>query len=424
MNVYDSSRIKDLLTSLGCISTKIIEEADIIILNTCNVREKATEKVYSDLGRINKMFKKRKKTATVIVSGCVAQTEGKKIFQRAPWVNIVVGPQAYHTLPKLIGQLSYAKRHLTNLDLNQNEKFEELPKPSKPSTVSAFITIQEGCNKFCRYCTVPYTRGREFSRPLEEIYREAMHLVSKGAVEIFLLGQNVNAYRDLSSGNELVLVDLINKIATLDKVKRIRYMTSHPLDMSDALIDAHGSIDKLMPQLHLPVQSGSNKILKAMNRRHTSEHYLKIIDKLRQARTDICFSSDIIVGYPGETEKDFQDTLAILEEVRFAQVYSFKYSPRPNTPAAELSQLPEEIKTERLRQLQALTRKHQDEFNAMRLNKNLDVLITNKGKRPGQATGFSQYLQSVVIEDGAKHIGNIIQVKINKILSNTLKGEI
>lgn len=423
MNVYDSSRIKDLLISIGCFSTNVIEEADIIILNTCNVREKATEKVYSDLGRINKMLKKHQKTAITIVSGCIAQAEGKKIFQRAPWVNIVVGPQAYHKLTDLIDQLSHTKNHLINLDLNQNEKFEELTLPQFSSTASAFITIQEGCNKFCRYCTVPYTRGREFSRPLEDIYREVMHIVSNGAIEIFLLGQNVNAYKDLSSGNKRVLVDLINKIAEIDEVKRIRYMTSHPLDMSDALINAHGNIEKLMPQLHLPVQSGSNKILKEMNRRHTTEQYLTIIDKLRKARPDICFSSDIIVGYPGETEKDFQGTLDTLKTVKFTQVYSFKYSPRIGTPAAELPQISEGIKTERLAQLQALTRKHQDEFNASSLDKILDVLITNKGKRHGQVTGFSQYLQSVAIDNGDKYFGKIVQAKITKVLSNTLKGE-
>ena len=369
------------------------------------------------------MLKKLDKTAVVIVSGCVAQTEGKEIFQRAPWVNIVVGPQAYHTIPELIAQLSYTKKHLINLNLNQNEKFEALPTLKTSSSASAFVTIQEGCNKFCRYCTVPYTRGREFSRPLDEVYKEILNLVERGAVEIFLLGQNVNAYRDLSSGDEATLLDLINKVAEFDKVKRIRYMTSHPLDMSHELIEAHGTIEKLMPQLHLPVQSGSDKILKDMNRRHTVKRYLEIIDKLKQARLDICFSSDIIVGYPGETEEDFQDTLDILEAVKFSLVYSFKYSPRPNTPAAELPQVPEEIKTERLARLQALARKHQDEFNAASLNKKLDVLITNKGKRPGQVTGFSQYLQSVAIDDAEKYFGKIVSVKINKILANSLKGK-
>ena len=423
MNIYDSSRMKALLDSREYLSTKVIEEADIIILNTCNIREKATEKVYSDLGRIKKMLKKQKRQAIVIVSGCVAQAEGKEIFKRAPWVQIVVGPQAYHKLLELIDQLSYTQKYAANLSLEQNEKFGALPL-SQDSSASAFITIQEGCNRFCKYCTVPYTRGREFSRPIEDIYQETLRLVSKGAVEIFLLGQNVNAYCDVSGDKNRSLLNLIKEIASIERVQRIRYMTSHPVDMTDDLIAAHGSIAKLMPQLHLPVQSGSDTILKAMNRRHTAKKYLETIDKLKRARPDICISSDIIVGYPGETEEDFQDTLALIESVKFSQVYSFKYSPRSGTPAATLSQIPEEIKDQRLQRLQALTRIHQREFNTMALDKTLEVLLTNKGKLSGQLTGFSQYLHSVVLDNTAELLGKIVPVKINKILSNSLKGDI
>ena len=423
MNEYDSSKIKTLLEIYGCIATDKIEDADIIVLNTCNIREKASEKVYSELGRIRKTTEKKNTNSIIIVAGCVSQAEGSKIFKRAPWVNIVVGPQSYHTLPDMINKISYNKKHLYNLEFKQKEKFDSLPAPKNSSSISAHITIQEGCNKFCKFCCVPYTRGREFSRPLEEIYREALGLSSIGAKEVFLLGQNVNAYRDKSSKN-YSLADLIKEISTIDNIKRIRYTTSHPNDMSEDLIEAHGNVEKLMPQLHLPFQSGSDKILKHMNRRHTAEEYLEIIDKLKKARPDICFSTDIIVGYPGETEEDFQDTLNIIKKVKFPQVYSFKYSIRPGTPAAKMEQIPEEIKNDRLQRLQAMTKKHQAEFNNKALNKTLNVLLTKKGRYNNQATGFSQYMHPISVDDAEKYLGQIISVKINKILSNTLKGDI
>lgn len=424
MNIYDSSRIKILLELHKCLPTDQIDDADIIVLNTCHIREKAAEKVYSDLGRIRKTINKKTTNTIVVVAGCVAQAEGKKIFNRAPWVNIVVGPQSYHTLPELINKISYKDKQLYDLDFKQEEKFDALPTLKTSSPALAYLTIQEGCNKFCKYCIVPYTRGREFSRPLEKIYQEALNLASKGAIEIYLLGQNVNAYKDKSSEKHNSLADLIKKIASIDEVKRIRYMTSHPNDMSEDLIETHGSIEKLMPHLHLPVQSGSDKVLKHMNRRHTAEKYLKVIDKLKKARPDICFSSDMIVGYPEETEEDFQDTLKIIEAVKYSQVYSFKYSPRTGTPAAKMVQIPEEIKNDRLQRLQSLTRTYQENFNKTALNKTFDVLVTNKGKYENQVAGFSPYMHSVAIDDAKKHLGQIVTVKINKILSNSLKGNI
>ncbi len=424
MNVYDSSRMIGLLKVHGAVPTEIMKEADIVILNTCNIREKAAEKVYSDLGRIKKMMDKQARKAIIVVSGCVAQAEGDDIFKRSPYVDIVVGPQAYHKLPELISKLSAGEKHLTSLGFTKNEKFDELPIITHASSASEYVTIQEGCNKFCSYCIVPYTRGREFSRPVEDIYKEVLELVSKGAVEVFLLGQNVNAYADKSSGKSRYLVDLMEKISSIDELKRIRYMTSHPIDMSQELIAAHGSMEKLMPQLHLPVQSGSDKILKNMKRLHTVEQYLEKIDSLRKTRPDICFSSDMIVGYPGETEEDFQKTLEIIEKVRYSQVYSFKYSPRTGTPAARMEQIPEEVKKERLQRLQSLTNIHHAEFNAKALNATLDVLVTNKGNLAGQVTGFSQYTHSVVIDDADEYFGKIVQVKINKLLTNSLKGSV
>jgi tRNA-2-methylthio-N6-dimethylallyladenosine synthase len=424
MNVYDSSRMKALLKSYGGSETEAVEESDIIILNTCNIREKATEKVYSDLGRIKKMMEKRNRKAAVIVSGCVAQAEGDDIFKRSPWVDIVVGPQAYHKLPELISSLSQGNRHLSSLEFTKNKKFEELPVIKNASSASEYVTIQEGCNKFCKYCVVPYTRGREFSRPFEEVYTEILQFVEKGAIEIFLLGQNVNAYRDKSTGKNLYLVDLLKRISEIKQVKRIRYMTSHPIDMSDDLIEAHGYLDKLMPQLHLPVQSGSDAILKHMNRLHTIKRYMDIMDKLKKANPNIRISSDIIVGYPGETEEDFQKTLDVINEVQFSHVYSFKYSPRPGTPAARLAQIPEDIKKERLKRLQALTNAHRKKFNEMALNQNLEVLVTNRGKRPGQVIGFSKNLHTVTIDKAENYFGKLINVKINKIISNSLIGEI
>jgi tRNA-2-methylthio-N6-dimethylallyladenosine synthase len=424
MNVYDSSRMKALLKSYGGTETESIEESNIIILNTCNIREKATEKVYSDLGRIKKMMEKRNRKAAVIVSGCVAQAEGNEIFKRSPWVDIVVGPQAYHKLPELISSLSQGNKHLSSLEFTKNKKFEELPVIKNASSASEYVTIQEGCNKFCKYCVVPYTRGREFSRPFEEVYNEILQFVEKGAIEIFLLGQNVNAYRDKSTGKNLYLVDLLKRISEIKQVKRIRYMTSHPIDMSDDLIEAHGYLDKLMPQLHLPVQSGSDAILKHMNRLHTIKRYMDIMDKLKKAKPNIRVSSDIIVGYPGETEEDFQKTLDIINEVQFSHVYSFKYSPRPGTPAARLAQIPEDIKKERLKRLQDLTNAHKKKFNEMALNQNLEVLVTNRGKRPGQVIGFSHNLHTVTIDKAENYFGKLINVKINKIISNSLIGEI
>jgi len=425
MNTYDSIRIGDLLKPFGYKTTEVIEDADMIVLNTCHIREKATEKVYSKLGRIRDMKQQLGKDIIIVVAGCVGQAEGEEIFKRAPWVNIVVGPQSYQNLPELLAKLARDNKHVWDLDFAEESKFDNLPESLRPQGPSAFLSIQEGCDKFCKFCCVPYTRGAEFSRPMEQIYREALIIASHGSKEITLLGQNVNAYHGTGlDGKQSSLADLIRYIEKIDSIKRIRYTTSHPYDMTEDLIEAHGSVAKLMPFLHLPVQSGSNKILKDMNRKHDVETYLAIIEKLRKVRPGIAFSSDFIVGYPGETEKDFQGTLELVKSVNFAQAYSFKYSPRPGTPASILDQVAEEEKSERLQRLQALINDQQSAFNEKSVGKVFDVLMEKQGKYEGQYSGKTEYMQTVNMQNASEFIGKIVKAKIIKASANSLQGEL
>jgi len=431
MNVYDSIKMKELLDPFGFESTDDMNEADMIILNTCHIREKASEKMYSELGRVKKIKDKRllsnQADMIIVVAGCVAQAEGEEIFARAPYVDIVVGPQSYHTLPELVAKLARSEKHLIDLDFVEEEKFDNLPTQYSDQGASAFVSIQEGCDKFCTFCVVPYTRGAEFSRVPEEVYRESMVLVTKGAKEIHLLGQNVNAYHGKSSNGDKVfsLADLIRHLSTIRGLERIRYTTSHPRDMNDDLISTHGQIDQLMPFLHLPVQSGSNKVLKMMNRKHTREEYFAIIDKLRTVRPDIVLSSDFIVGFPGETDEDFADTMDLVKRVRYGQCYSFKYSPRPGTPAAIKEQVPEAVKTERLMILQSELAKQQLEFNESCVGKTLPVLFQKEGKYSDHIVGKTPYMQSAYVENAEKSLlGKIVNVKITKALATSVAGEL
>lgn len=429
MNVYDSIRIGDVLKPFGYKVTEEIADADMVVLNTCHIREKAAEKVYSELGRIRDLKNERKelsgKDMIIVVGGCVGQAEGEEIFKRSPWVDIVVGPQSYHSLPELMAQIMREKKHAIELSFIEEKKFDLLPEKLGDQGYSAFVSIQEGCDKFCKFCVVPYTRGAEFSRPVEQIYREVLQVASQGSIEITLLGQNVNAYHGINdAGNKHSLADLVKLLSGIDSVKRIRYTTSHPNDMTDDLIEVHGSESKLMPYLHLPVQSGSNKILKDMNRKHTIESYFEIIDRLRKARPDIAFSSDFIVGYPGETESDFEATMEVVRRVGYAQCYSFRYSPRPGTPASIMPQVPEEVGNERLQRLQELIIQKQTEFNQSFVGKDLEILLEKPGRHPGQVTGKSQYMQAVHVENAAGLEGKIVKVRANKLFSNSLGAEL
>jgi tRNA-2-methylthio-N6-dimethylallyladenosine synthase len=435
MNVYDSDRMQDLMISTGYQNSETPDDADMIIINTCHIREKASEKLFCDLGRL-KPFKKAKKAKgqdmIIAVAGCVAQAEGEEIFKRAPIVDIIVGPESYQTLPDLVGKVKREKSKQLNLDFIADNKFDNLVSPVNGAKFSSFVTVQEGCDKFCTFCVVPYTRGAEFSRPADDIIDEVKKLSDQGAVEIYLLGQNVNAYNDGKNS----LADLIAKIAKINEIKRIRYTTSHPRDMSENLIKAHGQIDKLMPFLHLPIQSGSNNILKAMNRKHTHQDYLKIIDKLRDNCPEIGLSSDFIVGFPGESDQDFQDTLDLVEKINFAQCYSFKYSPRPGTPASESHiQIDEKIKEERLSILQSLLTKQQIAFNQKYENQIIPVLFekiapkSSKNSSNISILGKSPALQSVICEIAnsdniSNYIGKIINVKIIKSRPSSLIGKI
>ncbi len=429
MNVYDSNKMLDLLRVFGYTETENLPEADLVILNTCHIREKAAEKVYSELGTIKKLKEKRKASGNemiIVVAGCVSQAEGDEIFTRAPYVDVVVGPQTYHNLPELIAKVSREKKIALDLDFPLVSKFDSLPDSQKIDGYTAFLTIQEGCDKFCKFCCVPYTRGAEYSRNLVEIYREALLLVEQGAIEISLLGQNVSAYHGLDhEGKEINISQLIEHLAKIPGLKRIRYTTSHPNDMFEDLAKLHGTEEKLMPFLHLPVQSGSNRILKAMNRKHTAEKYLNIIAQYRKAKPDMLFSSDFIVGYPGETDEDFEDTMELVRKVRFALAYSFKYSIRPGTPAAVLeNQVPEEVKSERLARLQALLVQQQDEINQESVGKVCNVLFEKKGKYPGQILGKNEYAQAVCAIGDESMFGKILPVKVNVVSGNTLSGEI
>jgi tRNA-2-methylthio-N6-dimethylallyladenosine synthase len=427
MNVYDSLRMQDVLAPFGFQPTENMDDADMIILNTCHIREKAAEKVYSELGRVRNISDARQKAGfskTIIaVAGCVSQAEGDEIFKRAPYVDIVVGPQSYHSLPELLAKLARREKHLIELDFVEEAKFDKLPESLSPQGASAFISVQEGCDKFCTFCVVPYTRGAEFSRPFEKIYREALLIASQDAREINLLGQNVNAYHGLDhTGAELNLAELIRRIAKIEGIERIRYTTSHPRDMNDELIELHGSEPKLMPYLHLPIQSGSNPILKAMNRKHTREEYFEIIEKLRTTRSDIVMSSDIIVGFPGETDRDFEDTLDLVKKVKYGQCYSFKYSPRPGTPAAVKDQVPEHIKDARLKILQDELSKQQFEYNQSSIGQILPVLFEKDGKYDGHIVGKTPFMQSVYIEGSRNLIGKIYNVKIEQAFATSLTG--
>lgn len=437
MNVYDSIRMQDLLVPFGYEKTENMQEADMIILNTCHIREKASEKLYSELGRIKQIKDARKAAAKtpqdnqksdliIAVAGCVGQAEGDEIFTRAPYVDIVVGPQSYHTLPELVAKIARHEKHLLELDFIEEAKFDKLPENLSPQGVSAFVSIQEGCDKFCTFCVVPYTRGAEFSRPLEQVYREVLGAVAGGAKEIHLLGQNVNAYHGKTpTGESASLAHLIEYIAKIPSLERIRYTTSHPIDMTDDLINLHGSEPKLMPFLHLPIQSGSDKILKAMNRKHTRDYYLEIIEKLKKARPDIALSSDFIVGFPGETDEDFEDTLDIVRRVQYTQCYSFKYSPRPGTPAATKEQVPESVKQERLLILQQEIARQQLAFNEACVGKTMAVLFDRSGKLEGQVLGKTIYMQSVYINDESKILDqSIANVKITTAGAASLTGNI
>jgi tRNA-2-methylthio-N6-dimethylallyladenosine synthase len=423
MNAYDSARMADLLAPLGFVGTNTPEAADMVILNTCHIREKAAEKVYSELGRIARM-KRDRPGMLVAVAGCVAQAEGQEMMARAPAVDMLVGPQSYHRLPEMIARHARDHGQMLETDFPALEKFDHLPEAVSATSVSAFLTVQEGCDKFCTFCVVPYTRGPEHSRAPERIIAEAKALASRGAREIILLGQNVNAYRGSDGqGKDWNLARLIEGVAALPKISRIRYTTSHPRDMADDLIAAHGACEKLMPFLHLPVQSGSDAILAAMNRQHTAEDYLGLIERLRRARPDIAFSSDFIVGFPGESDADFEATLALVHQVKFAQCFSFKYSPRPGTPAAAARKaISDKVKTERLLRLQALLLQQQDEINRSAIGKTLPVLFEKPGRVPGQLVGRTPYLQPVHVHGPRHLIGQVQDAKVGALTANSLHG--
>ncbi len=421
MNVYDGERMAELLTDKGIAPAADGEAADLVVLNTCHIREKAAEKVYSDIGRLVKAG--GEKPPMIAVAGCVAQAEGEEIMARAPAVGMVVGPQAYHRLPEMIDKAVRGER-ATDTDMPADAKFAALPSRRRVAP-SAFLTVQEGCDKFCTYCVVPYTRGAEISRPTADLLAEAERLVAAGAREITLLGQNVNAWSgEDARGRAIGLDGLIEEIAGLPDLRRIRYTTSHPTNVTEGLIAAHAEVDKLMPYLHLPVQSGSDRVLTAMNRSHTMESYLKLLDRFRAARPDIALSGDFIVGFPGETEAEFAETLQLVDAVGFAHAYSFMYSPRPGTPAAAMDgQVPREVMEDRLQRLQAALGRHQLAFNRASVGKTCAVLIERRGKKPGQWLGKSPWLQSVHVE-GEAAIGDLLEVELAAAGPNSLTGEL
>jgi tRNA-2-methylthio-N6-dimethylallyladenosine synthase len=426
MNVYDSGRMADLLAPLGYGMASTPENADMVILNTCHIREKAAEKVYSELGRLRALKEARAEAGgkmLIAVAGCVAQAEGAQIIARQPAVDLVVGPQSYHRLPEMIARATRESGAVLETEFPVEEKFDSLPKNERPRGAAAFLTVQEGCDKFCTFCVVPYTRGAEFSRPVVDVETEARSLVASGVREITLLGQNVNAYRaDGPDGNKWDLADLLHRLAKIDGLERLRYTTSHPRDMNDKLIAAHGEIEKLMPYLHLPVQSGSNRVLSAMNRRHKREDYFELVARIRAARKDIALSSDFIVGFPGESDRDFEDTMDLVRQVGFAGAFSFKYSPRPGTPAASERQIPDEVKSARLQELQALLFEQQRAFNKSCEDRILTVLFESAGRKEGQAVGRSPYLQPVHADGALPLIGGLHDVRIDAALPNSLRG--
>ena len=420
MNVYDSERMADVLRPLGYVLTTDPGDADLVVLNTCHIRERAAEKVYSELGRIREMKESRAegRPMQVAVAGCVAQAEGEEIMRRAPVVDLVIGPQSYHRLPELIARSSRSLGERLAADFDPEDKFDRLPEERAVEGYSAFLTVQEGCDKFCTFCVVPYTRGAEFSRGPEAIEAEARRLADRGVREVTLLGQNVNAY----AGG---LAALVRRLAAIEGLDRIRYTTSHPRDMDAALIAAHGEVEALMPYLHLPVQSGSDRVLKAMNRGHTAEHYLRLVERIRAARPDMALSGDFIVGFPGESEADFEVTLELVREARYASAFSFKYSRRPGTPAASMpGQVSEEIKAERLQRLQVLLEEQRQAFNRAMTGRTLPVLFERKGRHAGQLIGRTPYLQAVHADVAQHRLGQIVPVRIASAGSNSLAGAV
>ena len=422
MNVYDSGRMADVLAPLGYEPAAEPDGADMVILNTCHIRDKAAEKVFSELGRLRRMKEATDGRMILAVAGCVAQAEGAEILARAPYVDIVLGPQTYHKLPEMVARAARAGGAVIDTDFPAEDKFDFLPEKAAPQGITAFLTIQEGCDKFCSFCVVPYTRGAEQSRSAATVIAEAKRLVDQGAAEISLLGQNVNAWHGTEGWG---LGRLLRALAEIPGLKRLRYTTSHPRDMDEELYSAHRDLPSLMPFLHLPVQSGSDRILQAMNRKHTADEYRAIVGKLRDARPDLALSSDFIVGHPGETEADFEATMQLVRDVRFAQAYSFKYSPRPGTPAAGApQQIPEAEKDRRLQALQALLREQQAAFNASCVGLTMPILFTGTGRHPGQIAGRSPYLQPVHVMGPSDLIGTEQTVTITATHPNSLAGTI
>jgi len=423
MNIYDSERMAEALATSGYVATDSPDDADMILLNTCHIREKAAEKVYSELGRFKKL-KVAKPDLKIAVAGCVAQAEGQEIMRRQPLVDLVVGPQSYHRLPEMEARVRSGAKVL-DTEFPTEDKFEHLPsRPKAMRGPTAFLTVQEGCDKFCAFCVVPYTRGVEFSRPVARILSEARDLVERGVREITLLGQNVNAYHGAVAGGEWSLARLIRELAKIDGLERIRFTTSHPRDMSDDLIAAHSECEKLMPYLHLPVQSGSDTVLKAMNRGHTAAHYLRLIERIRAARPDILMSGDFIVGFPGESESDFADTMALVKAVGYGQAYSFKYSPRPGTPAAEKAQVDEAVKSDRLTRLQELLKSQQRATQNNMVGREVSVLFERAGRLAGQLVGKSGHLHAVHVSDERAQIGRVQKVRITRSEPNSLAGSL
>jgi tRNA-2-methylthio-N6-dimethylallyladenosine synthase len=433
MNVYDSERMADVLAPHGYVSSAEPDDADIVILNTCHIREKAAEKVYSELGRIRRLKDDRAAAGgrmIVGVAGCVAQAEGEEIMRRAPAVDLVFGPQTYHRLPELVARAVREGGGVLDTDFPVEDKFDHLAPPSRQRTlargVTAFLTIQEGCDKFCTFCVVPYTRGAESSRPVARIEEEARRLADAGVREITLLGQNVNAYHgEAPDGRAVGLGNLLERLSRIDGLERLRYTTSHPCDMDDGLIAAHRDVPQVMPYLHLPLQSGSDRILSAMNRRHTGADYLAVVERIRAARPDIALSSDFIVGFPGETDGDFEKTLALARTVTYAQAYSFKYSIRPGTPAATMpGQVPEQVKAARLAALQDLLAGQQRTFNAACVDRRMTVLLEKPGRKPGQLVGRSPYLQAIHVDGCGHGVGDMVETMIDGAGPNSLSGRL
>ncbi|SOH92606.1 tRNA-2-methylthio-N6-dimethylallyladenosine synthase [Monaibacterium marinum] len=423
MNVYDSERMVGALGTAGYEQVQDPAEADMILLNTCHIREKAAEKVYSELGRMRPL-KDAKPDLKIGVAGCVAQAEGAEIMRRQPMVDLVVGPQAYHRLPAMEAKVQAGETAL-DTDFPEEDKFDHLPAPRGPKASrapTAFLTVQEGCDKFCAFCVVPYTRGAEVSRPGARLLAEARDLVERGVADITLLGQNVNGYHGAGIDGDWTLARLIRELAKIDGLERIRYTTSHPNDMTDDLIDAHGEVEKLMPYLHLPVQSGSDAVLAGMNRRHTAEEYLRLIERIRAARPDIAMSGDFIVGFPGETEADFADTIALCEEVRYASAFSFKYSARPGTPAAGRTFVGDDVASERLGRLQALITDHQRSFQRAQVGKRMSLLVEKAGREPGQMIGKTPWLHAAHFDGPQTTQGNVVEVEIIGSNTNSLSA--